>query len=389
MKVALFSESYLPYLNGVSISIRILHEELTRRGHEVWIYAPHFRNYQDPYPTVRRFPSFATPFEPDYPIAVPIAPRLWREFRQQGFDVVHTHTPFFAGMAGASWARRLNIPLVSTYHTLYEQYLHYVPAIVPRGLVRRVLRWHLKRYYESVDAVMTPSEIGAEVLRTYGVSKPITPIRNPVLPFPEVSKQEARAKLGIPDEVWMLLYVGRMAPEKNVHVLLRAMPFIVRGCPSAKLWLVGPGPALESLQALREELGLGERVVFTGPIPRDEVSLYLLSADLFVFPSVTESQGLVLDEAQAAGLPCIVANGGGAPEAVDFGQCGLIVEPTPEAFVEAVLYLTRHEEARERLRQNAIRKRETLSVPAVVDRILAVYEQARLAHSPSTVAPLP
>jgi glycosyltransferase involved in cell wall biosynthesis len=95
-----------------------------------------------------------------------------------------------------------------------------------------------------------------------------------------------------------------------------------------------------------------------------------------VFPSVTESQGLVLDEAQAAGLPCIVANGGGAPEAVDYGASGLIVEPMPEAFVEAILYLTRHKEERERLRQAGLRKRETLSVPAVVDRILQVYQQA-------------
>lgn len=381
MKIAIFSESYLPYLNGVSISIRILHEELTRRGHEVWIYAPHFRGHQDPYPTVRRLPSFYTPFEPDYPIAWLFAPRLWREFRTLGFDVVHTHTPFFTGMAGASWARRLRVPLVSTYHTLYEEYLHYVPPIVPKSLVRRMLRWHLKRYYEGVDAVMTPSEIGAEVLRKYGMQKPITPIRNPVLPFPQVSKAEARAKLGVPDDGWMLLYVGRMAPEKNVGVLLKAMPHIVRGCPDARLWLVGPGPALDDLKAQAEAMNLTEWVHFTGPVPRDEVSLYLLAADLFVFPSVTESQGLVLDEAQAAGLPCIVANGGGAPEAVDYGQTGLVVEPTPEAFVEAVLRLTRHPDEREALRQKAIRKRELLSVPSVVDRILSVYQSAIALHA--------
>lgn len=381
MKVAIFSESYLPYLNGVSISIRILHEELVRRGHEVWIYAPRYKGYCDPYPTVRRFPSFTTPYEPEYPIGWLFAPKLWREFRSLGVDVVHTHTPFFVGMAGASWARRLRIPLVSTYHTLYEEYLHYVPSVVPRRLVRAVLRWHLRRYYESVDAIITPSEIGAEVLRKYGIKKPITPIRNPVLPFPEVSKSEARARLGIPEEVWMLLYVGRMAPEKNVSVLLKAMPHIVRGCPRARLWLVGPGPSLEALKAEAEAMNLGEWVRFTGAVPREEVSLYLLAADLFVFPSVTESQGLVLDEAQAAGLPCIVANGGGAPEAVDYGQTGLVVEPTPEAFVEAVLYLTRHSEAREALRQKAIRKRELLSVPSVVDRIVAVYQSAIAARA--------
>lgn len=386
MKVAIFSESYLPYLNGVSISIRILHEELTRRGYEVWIYAPHYPDYRDEVQVVRRLPSFRTPFEPDYPIGWLFAPRLWREFRQQGFDVVHTHTPFFVGMAGASWARRAGVPLVSTYHTLYEEYLHYVPGFVPKGLVRRVLRWHLRRYYEQVASVMTPSEIGAEVLRRYGVQKPITPIRNPVLPFPNVTKEQARAELGIPDDVWMLLYVGRMAPEKNVHVLLKAMPHILRGCPNARLWLVGPGPALDSLKAQAEAMQLQEVVYFTGPVPRDRVSLYLLSADLFTFPSVTESQGLVLDEAQAAGLPCIVANGGGAPEAVDYGRTGLVVEPTPEAFVEATLHLTRHAEEREALRQRAMTKRETLSVPAVVDRIIAVYKQAQVLGKPEALS---
>jgi len=377
VKVAIFSESYLPYLNGVSVSIHILHEELTRRGHSVWIYAPRYPGYRDEVPVVRRLPSFRTPFEPDYPIGWFLAPRLWREFRQQGFDVVHTHTPFFVGMAGASWARRAGIPLVSTYHTLYEEYLHYVPGFVPRGLVRRVLRWHLKRYYEQVALVITPSEIGAEVLRRYGVSRPITCIRNPVLPFPPYTKEQARAELGIPNDVWMLLYVGRMAPEKNVDVLLKAMPHILRGCPKARLWLVGPGPALESLRAQAEALQLADTVHFTGAVPRDRVSLYLLAADLFTFPSVTESQGLVLDEAQAAGLPCIVANGGGAPEAVDYGRTGLIVEPTPEAFVEAILRLTRHPEEREVLAQRAIVKREILSVPAVIDRVIAVYEQAQ------------
>jgi 1,2-diacylglycerol 3-alpha-glucosyltransferase len=231
VKVALFSESYLPYLNGVSISIRILQEELTRRGHEVWVYAPRFRHYRDESPFVRRFPSFYTPFEPDYPIGWLWSPSLWREWRQQRFDLVHTHTPFFVGMAGARWARRTRTPLVSTFHTLYEEYLHYLPRLVPRRLVRRLLRWHLRRYYEQVDAIMTPSQIGAEVLRRYGIRKAITPIRNPVLPFPTMSQEQARAALGIPQEVWMLLYVGRMAPEKNVHLLLHAMPHVVRGCP--------------------------------------------------------------------------------------------------------------------------------------------------------------
>jgi 1,2-diacylglycerol 3-alpha-glucosyltransferase len=337
---------------------------------------PAFRHYRDESPFIRRFPSFYTPFEPDYPIGWLWSPSLWREWRQQRFDLVHTHTPFFVGMAGASWARRTRTPLVSTFHTLYEEYLHYLPRIVPEGLgetraalASAPLLRASGRHYDPVS-----NRRGSVAsLRHSQAHHPYSQSR---AALPTMSQEQARAALGIPQEVWMLLYVGRMAPEKNVHLLLHAMPHVVRGCPKARLWLVGPGPALESLQALADALNLNEQVYFTGPVPREQVSLYMLAADLFVFPSVTESQGLVLDEAQAAGLPCIVANGGGAPEAVDYGASGLIVEPTPEAFVDAILYLTRHPDAREQLRQAGLRKRETLSVPAVVERILQVYQQA-------------
>jgi 1,2-diacylglycerol 3-alpha-glucosyltransferase len=376
LKIAIFSESYLPFLNGVSISIRVLRDELRRRGHEVWVYAPRFKGYDDNDPQVRRFPSLYTPFEREYPIAFPIAPTLWREWRSQKFDVVHTHTPFLTGITALRWCKRAHVPIVSTYHTLYEQYLHYVPPPFPKGFVRRLLLWHLRRYYRSVAQVMTPSEIGADMLRKYGVKTPITPIRNAVLPFPEISHEEARHQLAIPDDVFALLYVGRLAREKNLPLLIHSLPSIIRQFPNAHLWLVGDGPARSELQNTCSQLDIQDHVHFAGSLPRDQVSLYLLAADLFTFPSLTESQALVLDEAQAAGLASVVTNQGGSAEAIDYGETGLVVEPEQDAFTAAIARLVQDSELRRRFSEAGARKRETLSVPAVTDRVMQIYQSA-------------
>lgn len=376
MKIAIFSESYLPFLNGVSISIRVLRDELRRRGHEVWVYAPRFKGYADHDPHVRRFPSFYTPFEREYPIAFPIAPALWREWRDQKFDIVHTHTPFLTGIAAMRWCKRARVPLVSTYHTLYEQYLHYVPPPFPKGIVRRLLIWHLRRYYHSAAHVMTPSEIGANMLRGYGVKTAITPIRNAVLPFPEISHSEAREHLSISGDTFALLYVGRLAREKNLPLLIHSMPALIRPFPNVHLWLVGDGPARPELESTCVQLGVQAHVHFAGSLPRDEVSLYLLAADLFTFPSLTESQALVLDEAQAAGLACVVTNQGGSAEAIDYGETGIVVVPEQEAFTAAIARLMQDSELRMRFSEIGARKRETLSVPAVTDRVMQIYQSA-------------
>lgn len=376
MKIAIFSESYLPFLNGVTISIRILREELIRRGHEVWVYAPRFRDYQEEDPYVRRFPSIYTPFERHYPIALPFAPRLWREWKAQHFHLIHTHTPFLLGWLALRWGEKAGVPLVSTYHTLYEQYLHYVPPVVPRRLVHYALRRYLRWYYQQMRQIITSSETAGKLLKEYGVQKPIRAIRNAVLPFPDLSKSEVRQKLGIPEEILMLLYVGRLAKEKNLWLLFHSLPPVFHRFPQAHLWVVGTGPQRQELEDFCRRVGLESHFHFTGALPREEISFYLLASDLFTFPSLTESQGMVIDEAQAAGLPCVVANGGGAPEAVEHEVTGLVVEPLPEAFTEAILTLLQNEELRLHLGRNGIRKRETLSVATMVDRVLEVYHAA-------------
>jgi glycosyltransferase involved in cell wall biosynthesis len=158
------------------------------------------------------------------------------------------------------------------------------------------------------------------------------------------------------------------------------MPVIVRQFPNIHLWLVGDGPARPELQHTCSQLGIQDHVHFAGSLPRDQVSLYLLAADLFTFPSLTESQALVLDEAQAAGLACVVTNQGGSAEAIDYGETGLVVEPEVEAFASAILRLIQDDKLRRRFSEIGARKRETLSVPAVADRVMQIYQSAMRTH---------
>jgi glycosyltransferase involved in cell wall biosynthesis len=254
--------------------------------------------------------------------------------------------------------------------------MHYLPKPIPKRFGLAVMKRFLVWYYQGIDQIMTPSQIGADLLRKYGVTKPITVVRNPVLPFPEISKAEARQHLQLPKDEFILLYVGRLAKEKNVPLLLEAIPIVLREFPNTHLWILGDGPDRPELEAACQQQGLSSRIHFTGTIARDLVGYYMVASDLFTFPSITESQGLGMDEAQAAGLPCVVTTGGGAPEAVQHGITGLVAEPELEPFSNAVLTLLRDPDLREQFSRNGLLKRETLSIPAVTDRLLDIYQKA-------------
>lgn len=383
MKISIFSESYFPFVNGVSVSIRILKEELERRGHEVWVYAPAFKNHQDEDPHMARFPSVYTPFEPDYPLAVPVARELFNHWRERKFDLVHTHTPFSTGIHGMRWARRMHVPIVSTFHTLYEQYLHYVPPPFPVAVARTALRQYLRRYYSRVAQVVTPSELAKGLLASYGVKTPVTVIRNAVLPFPDITKEEARRRIGAHDGEFVLLYVGRLAREKNVGMLMEACGRLFPKYPQLRLRLLGDGPEADGLRAHAARLSIDSRVVFEGPLPRERVSEFLLACDLFAFPSTTESQGMALDEAQAAGLPCVVTDQGGSPEAVQHMQTGIVTPAETEPFANAIERLLSDDALREELAGNGLKKREGLSVKAMGDKALAVYNAAMNPEGPA------
>ncbi len=372
LRVAVFSDSALPILNGVSISIDALVHEMRNQGHSVHVFtASHFR-YKDPDPNTSRFLALTTPWARNYPLAVPPFYPMLHRFRKQPFDVIHTHTPFTIGFVGLRWAQSHGIPVVSTYHTLYDKYAHYIP-LFPKRYVRYKIAKHTNFYYNQVDHVITPSEASMKWLRRHSVHRPITVIPTGVSRLLSVNRSETRQRLGIAPNHKVLLYVGRIAKEKNMSVLFEAAALVFASDPHARLWLVGDGPYREQCSQMARELGIGDRVKFVGFVPREEVDAYYAASDLFVFSSLTETQGLVVNEAMSYGLPAVVVNGGGAGASVVDDVNGLLVRNDSEQMAESILTILNDEQLAAKLSDGALRTGREYSVASMAERAVDVY----------------
>lgn len=373
LRIAIFSDSALPIINGVSVSIDVLVSELRRRGHSVHIFTAQHPGFQDPDANTYRFRAIETPFAPGYPIAFPPYYRMLQKFRRQSFDVVHTHTPFLIGMAGLRWAESHGLPVVSTYHTLYDRYAHYF-RILPRRYVRFRIAKHTNFYYNSVDHVISPSEASKKWLMRHSVSTPITVIPTASMPGPYYDRMETRRSLGMDADAKVLLYVGRLAKEKNLETLLAATAIAMHADASLGLWLVGDGPHRSECVACVRQLGIGDRVRFVGFVDRSAVSRYYTAADLFVFASITETQGLVIQEAMQAGLPAIAVFGGGAGTAIQDGVNGFVVKNEPQMFADALLKVLNDDNLHACLSSGARQTSRSWGIPQMCDAVTDIYQ---------------
>lgn len=371
MRIAVFSESYTPIINGVSIAINILRREMERRGHEVFVFAPRYPGYTDPVDGVFRFPSRVTAAARDYPLPLPYAPDLRRRFQALRIDIVHTQTPFLLGILGAKWARAAGIPVVTTNHTLYPEYAHYV-KFVPNRFARAATVWHMKRYYSACDGIVAPSAIVETILRGYGIKTPVEVIRTGIdAPPQRRSREEVRITHGIPKDAPLLVYTGRIAKEKNLGLLIRSFESIRQRIAGVRLLVVGGGPTLEELKADIGARGLSGDVILTGMVPHEDTWDMNRAADLFVFPSVTETQGLVICEALSVGLVCVAVNAGGAPEALQDGMNGSLAPNDADAFASAVCNLLSDDSMRNQMAKKAVELSDRFSTTNMAKR----YEQ--------------
>ena len=375
LSIALFSDSALPIINGVSVSIDALVTELRTRGHSVHVFTTSYPGHRDEDPNTHRFRSIRTHWTGEYPLAVPPFYPLLREFRTQRFDLIHTHTPFTVGFVGLRWAESHEIPIVTTYHTNYDKYAYYMP-FTPKRYLRYKIAKHLNFYYNSVQQVITPSEASRRWLLRHSVRTPITVIPTGV-PAPKmIDRPEARAALGLLPEQKLVLYAGRIAREKNIGVLLSAMQAAFQRDPDLLLMVVGDGPAREEYSLLARKLGIGDRVKFVGFVERSEVDSFYAAADLFAFSSMTETQGLVVLEAMSYGLPALVVQGGGAGAAVRDGENGYLLRNDPGEFAERLLNVLSDDVLYTKLSDGARATGREHTVPRMSDRVLDVYRQA-------------
>lgn len=334
MRILMISDVYFPRINGVSTSIQTFRRGLHAAGHETVLIAPEYPGgAPDDEGEIIRIASRYLPRDPEDRVMSLRALRALRpQLAKRGFDLVHVQTPFIAHYQGVSLARALRLPVIETYHTYFEEYLHHYVPLMPRAVMRFVARRFTVSQCNVLDALVVPSRAMQRALADYGVRCPmhVIPTGMEMERFSGGDGARFRARLGIEPNRPALVHVGRIAHEKNIDFLLRVFAKVVRLKPETVLIVAGEGPALAHCKSYVESLGLGSQVHFVGYLSRDRELLDCYRAgDLFVFSSKTETQGLVLLEALALGVPVVSTAYMGTADIVN-PQRGAHVAPDDE-----------------------------------------------------------
>ena len=371
MKIALFTETFLPKIDGIVTRLCHTVEHLQRSGDRVLIFSPAggLTEYQGA--EICGIEGFPLPLYPELKLAIP-TPTIGEKLEQLQPDIIHVANPAVLGLGGLFYAKKLNIPLVASYHTHLPQYLHHYGLGMLEGLLWELL----KSGHNQADLNLCTSTAMVEELRNHGIERVDLWQRgvDTELFQPAYANLEMRNYLsqGKPDSR-ILLYVGRLGVEKEID---RIKP-ILEAIPNACLALVGDGPNRQTL----EQHFANTPTHFVGYLRGQELASAYASADAFVFPSRTETLGLVLLEAMAAGTPVVAANSGGIPDIVTNGINGHLFDPADEkGAITATQKLLAQSEERETLRQNARAEAERRGWSAATQQLRNYYQKIISAH---------
>ena len=338
LRVAIFGESYLPYLSGVTVSTETLARSLRGGGHEVLLLAPRppdgagpgTAGASGPEPSYAWLPSYQAPppAPPGYRMPWPIPSVALRRARAFAPDVVHAQSPFVSGLMARRTARRVDAPLVFTHHTRFGDYRHYLGPLAAAGA--GALDAYLRAYWAGCAAVIAPgSELASEIReRLAGRRRPtvrVIPTGVEVAAIQAMSARDVRAENGWPPDAVVVASLGRLAAEKDVGVLVEAFALAAADDERLRLLLVGGGPSRDAVAERVARTDLAGRVALTGPLPHSDALAMIRGADLFAFASRTETQGLVLAESLACGLPVVALAGPGVADSVRGEVDGIIV----------------------------------------------------------------
>jgi len=386
MNIVMITNTYLPHVGGVARSVDRFTEGYRKRGHRVLVVAPEFEGQDEHEKDVVRVPAVQDFNGSDFSLVVPIPLYLKTALNEFEPDIIHAHHPFLLGVSALRAANARKLPLVFTHHTMYEQYSHYVPVEAP-NMSRFVIQM-CTDYANRCDAVITPSESIRDILLRRGVETPIQVIPTGVNvdEFHKGNGPSFREAHDIPAKCLLLGHLGRLAPEKNLTFLARAVSAFLQSRKRAYFLVVGTGPSAEEMKKIFSDEGVVDRVRWAGKLTGQTLVDAYHAMDLFVFSSKSETQGMVLVEALAAGTPLVALDAPGAREVVKDRVNGRLVEEesAPE-FVRAINWYARKKKAdRAKLKEAARRSAESFSTDRCVDKALALYDQVMDAfrHTP-------
>lgn len=381
MNIGLFTDTYFPQVSGVATSIKTLRDELIAQGHHVYIFTSSDPRATDsPEDGIYRFPSVPFVSFKDRRIAFTGWLKVLRIARKMDLDIVHNQTEFSLGVMGKMVAKELGIPCIHTYHTMYQDYLHYIAngrVLKPKDVARLA---HL--YLKNMAGVIAPSERVLDTLESYHVESPIRVIPTGVnlrvyrLRDTPEQKLSMRQKYGYDRDTPVLLSLSRLAFEKNIQELIASMPDVLAKEPTAQLLIVGDGPARQSLERQVREMNLRDHVTFAGQISNDEVPHYYQIADVFVSASDSESQGLTYDESLASDVPIVVRRSEYTDQLIDDPGIGMSFQKRAD-LVKGILHYIQNppvEEAKAKREQ----KLHDISAEVFGRRVVEFYEDCQM-----------
>lgn len=394
VRVLGITDVYFPNADGISNAVHTLCRELRAKGHVVTLIAPDYgRGVDSPAEDVVRISSHRVLFDPDNRLmkiqrVLELADRL----RGWHYDLVHIHTPFMAHYLGLALGRRLRLPVVETYHTVFEEYLQAHLPLLPKSIAQWAGRSLTHSQCQAVDALVVPSEAMRDVLYRTGVTTPVTVVPLGIEPslFAQGDGAAFRRHHGIGADQPLLLYSGRVAEDKNVFFLLDVLQAIRQARPDVLLVIAGEGPAEGQLRQRAAEQELMPNLLFLGDLTHAHQLLDgYQAADVFLFPSRRETHALGVLEAMAAGVPVVASRVGGIPGVVIDGQTGWLVEPrNVNALGEALCRILRDGQARHAMGQAAReRAAEHFSAEVVVPRLEALWDSILSAPPAAGLAP--
>ena len=384
MRIAIFTNNYLPNPYGVPNSIETFRADFEKLGHEVFIFAPKWKGYADKNPNVFRYPSIDIKIKIRFPLPIPYSWKINKIIKNLDLDIIHAQHPNLLGNAGARWAKKLarrrggkNIPLVFTWHTLYDQYTNFVPFI-PRKFAAGYMIRKAVKFANAADAVVVPTDSITKVLRKWGVTKKITPIPTGIKKseLENADGRPIREKYGVKDEEVLLLVVTRLTSEKNVEFLLRSIIPILQEDRKVKFILAAEGYLREDLEKIVKEEKVEDQVIFAGFVPNDVKKNYYAASDIFVFASKSETQGMVLTEAMYMGLPVVAVNATGANSLVLNNASGFLVKENINEFRNAVEKLINDKDLRQRFGEASQKiARENFTSEICARKMVEVYQR--------------
>ena len=378
MKIGMFINYYTPSKGGMETSVINLCKGLKSAGHQPFIFAPEYPNYEDKEKNIFRYKSIRFNYGGYfYVIPIPFFSKFGQIVKDLNLDIIHSHQPYSLGSEALKFSKELNIPLAFTYHIRYEEYSHYVPFI-PESVSKKYIRKMAVNYSNKCDAVIAPSTAIKKILENREVKIPIKVIPSGinVVNFKKDSgeREKIRNKYGIKSGDVLLITASRIAEEKNIKFLFEAFGEIKKKANNVKFLIVGDGAIKKELEEMSKNLHSEKDIIFTGLVSRDEIVGLYQASDIFVFASLTETQGLVAVEAMAAGLPVVAIKASGIEDMVDDGEDGILTANSVDDFSNSVLKIVNNENLRKKLSAQAKINSDKFSIKPWIEKVVGLYE---------------